>query len=153
MKKLIFAGLLCAMVCVCAPGAAGTVLNVDLPKETLTEREAADRHISTRPEGLKVTRQSVIPWDDAGERWSILVELENVSEEAVIIDDTWLIACRRKNRRAGMCLRSTARFGKRAERCSRADGWCSSRERMKSEHGFNIRRPMICPKKRCRPPG
>ena len=47
MKKLIFAGLLCAMVCVCAPGAAGTVLNVDLPKETLTEREAADRHIST----------------------------------------------------------------------------------------------------------
>lgn len=80
MKKLIFAGLLCAMVCVCAPGAAGTVLNVDLPKETLTEREAADRHISTRPEGLKVTRQSVIPWDDAGERWSILVELENVSE-------------------------------------------------------------------------
>lgn len=47
-------------------GAAGTVLNVDLPKETLTEREAADRHISTRPEGLKVTRQSVIPWDDAG---------------------------------------------------------------------------------------
>ena len=37
MKKLIFAGLLCAMVCVCAPGAAGTVLNVDLPKETLTE--------------------------------------------------------------------------------------------------------------------
>lgn len=93
MKKLIFAGLLCAMVCVCAPGAAGTVLNVDLPKETLTEREAADRHISTRPEGLKVTRQSVIPWDDAGERWSILVELENVSEEAIIIDDTWLIAC------------------------------------------------------------
>lgn len=66
MKKLIFAGLLCAMVCVCTPGAAGTVLNVDLPKETLTEREAADRHISTRPEGLKVTRQSVIPWDDAG---------------------------------------------------------------------------------------
>lgn len=93
MKKLIFAGLLCAMVCVCAPGAAGTVLNVDLPKETLTEREAADRHISTRPEGLKVTRQSVIPWDDAGEQWSILVEMENVSEEAVIIDDTWLIAC------------------------------------------------------------
>ena len=93
MKKLIFAGLLCAMVCVCAPGAAGTVLNVDLPKETLTEREAADRQISTRPEGLKVTRQSVIPWDDAGERWSILVELENVSEEAIIIDDTWLIAC------------------------------------------------------------
>lgn len=44
MKKLIFAGLLCAMVCVCAPVAAGTVLNVDLPKETLTEREAADRH-------------------------------------------------------------------------------------------------------------
>lgn len=74
-------------------GAAGTVLNVDLPKETLTEREAADRHISTRPEGLKVTRQSVIPWDDAGERWSILVELENVLEEAIIIDDTWLIAC------------------------------------------------------------
>ena len=93
MKKLVFAGLLCAMVCVCAPGAAGTVLNVDLPKETLTEWEAADRHISTRPEGLKVTRQSVIPWDDAGERWSILVELENVSESKIVLDETWLIAC------------------------------------------------------------
>ena len=155
MKKLIFAGLLCAMVCVCAPGAAGTVLNVDLPKETLTEREAADRHISTRPEGLKVTRQSVIPWDDAGERWSILVELENVSEEAVIIDDTWLIACNaQKEEQARWYVPAIdGAFWKTGERCSRADGWCSSRERMKSEHGFNIRRPVKRPKKRCRPPG
>lgn len=90
MKKLFFAGALCMMLCVCATGMAGTMFNVCLSKECLTEQEAANQ---TKPEGFKVTRQSVIPWDDAGERWSVLVELENVSEEAITIDDTWLIAC------------------------------------------------------------
>ena len=81
------------MLCVCATGMAGTMFNVCLSKECLTEQEAANQAIQTKPEGFKVTRQSVIPWDDAGERWSVLVELENVSEEAITIDDTWLIAC------------------------------------------------------------
>lgn len=93
MKKLFFAGALCMMLCVCATGMAGTMFNVCLSKECLTEQEAANQTIQTKPEGFKVTRQSVIPWDDAGERWSVLVELENVSEEAITIDDTWLIAC------------------------------------------------------------
>ena len=93
MKKLFFAGALCMMLCVCASGMAGTMFNVCLTKECLTEQEAANQAIQTKPEGFKVTRQSVIPWDDAGERWSVLVELENVSEEAITIDDTWLIAC------------------------------------------------------------
>ena len=93
MKKLFFAGALCMMLCVCASGMAGTMFNVCLSKECLTEQEAANQAIQTKPEGFKVTRQSVIPWDDAGDRWSVLVELENVSEEAITIDDTWLIAC------------------------------------------------------------
>ena len=93
MKKLFFAGTLCMMLCVCASGMAGTMFNVCLSKECLTEQEAANQAIQTKPKGFKVTRQSVIPWDDAGERWSVLVELENVSEEAITIDDTWLIAC------------------------------------------------------------
>lgn len=93
MKKLVFAGALCMMLCVCATGMAGTMFNVCLSKECLTEQEAANQAIQTKPEGFKVTRQSVIPWDDAGERWSVLVELENVSEKAITIDDTWLIAC------------------------------------------------------------
>ena len=93
MKKLFFAGALCMMLCVCATGMAGTMFNVCLSKECLTEQEAANQAIQTEPEGFKVTRQSVIPWNDAGERWSVLVELENVSEEAITIDDTWLIAC------------------------------------------------------------
>lgn len=93
MKKLFFAGALCMMLCVCASGMAGTMFNVCLSKECLTEQEAANQAIQTKPEGFKVTRQSVIPWDDAGERWSVLVELENVSDEAITIDDTWLIAC------------------------------------------------------------
>lgn len=92
MKKLFFAGALCMMLCVCATGMAGTMFNVCLSKECLTEQEAANQAIQTEPEGFKVTRQSVIPWNDAGERWSVLVELENVSEEAIVIDDTWLIA-------------------------------------------------------------
>ena len=93
MKKLFFAGALCMMLCVCATGMAGTMFNVCLSKECLTEQEAANQAIQTKPEGFKVMRQSVIPWDDAGERWSVLVELENVSEEAITIDNTWLIAC------------------------------------------------------------
>lgn len=93
MKKLFFAGALCMMLCVCATGMAGTTFNVCLSKECLTEQEAANQAIQTKPEGFKVTRQSVIPWNDTGERWSVLVELENVSEEAITIDDTWLIAC------------------------------------------------------------
>lgn len=93
MKKLFFAGALCMMLCVCATGMAGTMFNVCLSKECLTEQEAANQTIQTKPEGFKVTRQSVIPWNDAGERWSVLVELENVLEEAITIDDTWLIAC------------------------------------------------------------
>lgn len=93
MKKLFFAGALCVMLCVCATGMAGMMFNVCLSKECLTEQEAANQAIQTKPEGFKVTRQSVIPWNDAGERWSVLVELENVSEEAIVIDDTWLIAC------------------------------------------------------------
>lgn len=93
MKKLFFAGALCMMLCVCATGMAGMMFNVCLSKECLTEQEAANQAIQTKPEGFKVTRQSVIPWNDAGERWSVLVELENVSEEAIVIDDTWLIAC------------------------------------------------------------
>lgn len=93
MKKLFFAGALCMMLCVCASGMARTMFNVCLSKECLTEQEAANQAIQTKPKGFKVTRQSVIPWDDAGERWSVLVELENVSEEAITIDDTWLIAC------------------------------------------------------------
>ena len=93
MKKLFFAGALCMMLCVCASGMAGTMFNVCLSKECLTEQEAANQAIQTKPKGFKVTRQSVIPWDDAGERWAVLVELENVSEEAITIDDTWLIAC------------------------------------------------------------
>lgn len=97
MKKLFFAGALCMMLCVCASGMAGTMFNVYLSKECLTEQEAANQAIQTKPEGFKVTRQSVIPWDDAGERWSVLVELENVSEEAITIDDTWLIACNARN--------------------------------------------------------
>lgn len=92
MKKLFFAGALCMMLCVCASGMAGTMFNVCLSKECLTEQEAANQAIQTKPKGFKVTRQSVIPWDDAGERWSVLVELENVSEEAITIDYTWLIA-------------------------------------------------------------
>lgn len=93
MKKLFFAGALCVMLCVCATGMAGTMFNVCLSKECLTEQEAANQAIQTKPEGFRVTRQSVIPWNDAGERWSVLVELENVSEEAIVIDNTWLIAC------------------------------------------------------------
>ena len=133
MKKLFFAGALCMMLCVCATGMAGTMFNVCLSKECLTEQEAANQAIQTKPEGFKVTRQSVIPWDDAGERWSVLVELENVSEEAITIDDTWLIACNaREEELARWSVPAIdGAFWKTNRTVRRANGWCSLRERMK----------------------
>ena len=46
MKKLFWAGLLCAMVCADLPCKAGTLLDIDIPKVTLTEQEAEEQIIS-----------------------------------------------------------------------------------------------------------
>ena len=93
MKKLVFVWMLC--VCVgfgMAAQASGTFFNAYLPKAILSEEEAREK-IQMKPDMLKVVRQSVIPWDEEGTKWSVFVELENESDSKIVLDETWLIAC------------------------------------------------------------
>ena len=94
MKKLVFVWMLC--VCIgfgMTAQASGTLFNAYLPKAILSEEEAAQEKIQMKPDMLKVVRQSVIPWDEEGTKWSVFVELENESESKIVLDETWLIAC------------------------------------------------------------
>ena len=94
MKKLVFVWMLC--VCVgfgMAAQASGTFFNAYLPKAILSEEEAAQEKIQMKPDMLKVVRQSLIPWDKEGTKWSVFVELENESDSKIVLDETWLIAC------------------------------------------------------------
>lgn len=94
MKKLVFVWILC--VCVgfgMAAQASGTFFNAYLPKAILSEEEAAREKIQMKPDMLKVVRQSLIPWDEEGTKWSVFVELENESDSKIVLDETWLIAC------------------------------------------------------------
>lgn len=94
MKKLVFVWMLC--VCVgfgMAAQASGTFFNAYLPKAILSEEEAAREKIQMKPDMLKVVRQSLIPWDEEGTKWSVFVELENESDSKIVLDETWLIAC------------------------------------------------------------
>lgn len=94
MKKLVFVWMLC--VCVgfgMTAQASGTFFNAYLPKAILSEEEAAREKIQMKPDMLKVVRQSLIPWDEEGTKWSVFVELENESDSKIVLDETWLIAC------------------------------------------------------------
>ena len=94
MKKLVFVWMLC--VCIgfgMTAQASGTLFNAYLPKAILNEEEAACEKIQMKPDMLKVVRQSVIPWDDEGTKWSVFIEVENESESKIVLDETWLIAC------------------------------------------------------------
>ena len=94
MKKLVFVWMLC--VCIgfgMAAQASGTFFNAYLPKVILSEEEAAQEKIQMKPDMLKVVRQSLIPWDEEGTKWSVFVELENESDSKIVLDETWLIAC------------------------------------------------------------
>ena len=94
MKKLVFVWMLCACVGFgMAAQASGTFFNAYLPKAILSEEEAAREKIQMKPDMLKVVRQSVIPWDEEGTKWSVFVELENESDSKIVLDETWLIAC------------------------------------------------------------
>lgn len=75
--------------------ASGTLMNVYIPKETRSEQQAAEAAIGSKKGELLVTRQSVYTWDEEGEsRWAMFVELENTSQERIVIDETWLYTCR-----------------------------------------------------------
>ena len=94
MKKLVFVWILCACIGFgMTAQASGTLFNAYLPKAILSEEEAAQEKIQMKPDMLQVVRQSVIPWDDEGTKWSVFIEMENESESKIVLDETWLIAC------------------------------------------------------------
>lgn len=93
MKKIGFAWMVCMGLCIAASGKAGTLFQAEMPKQTLTEREEEFQNIYTKPEGFRITRQSALPWDDAETKWSILVELENISEDTIVLDENDLRVC------------------------------------------------------------
>lgn len=74
---------------------ASQKISIYIDKDALLAHEvtAADRNI--RPEGmLRVVRHSLWPWDEAGMKWSMFVEIENISDEKIVIDENRLIACK-----------------------------------------------------------
>ena len=95
MKKWIAAALL-LMLCVFAVSAnASQMLNIYMDKDALLAHNISAADIRIRPEGMvRVTRHSLWPWDEEGTKWSLFVEIENTSDETIVIDETWLVACK-----------------------------------------------------------
>ena len=94
-KHLAGLALLVLLAGLCVPALAGnTLMNVYIEKETLNEEEAARKAICSKNGELRVTRQSVYPWDEEGTRWSVFVELENTSDGPIVMDETWLYTCK-----------------------------------------------------------
>ena len=83
MKKLVFVWMLCACIGFgMTAQASGTLFNAYLPKAILSEEEAAQEKIQMKPDMLKVVRQSVIPWDDEGTKWSVFISKWKTSRKA-----------------------------------------------------------------------
>lgn len=96
MKKIFACMLLTAMLCTMAFSAlASQMLNIYLDKDALLAHDISAGDIRIRPEGMvRVTRHSLWPWDEEGTSWSMFVEIENTSNEKIVVDEDWLIACR-----------------------------------------------------------
>lgn len=96
MRKGIALILLAALMIAMAVSAqASQKLNIYIDKDAFLAHDISAADIRVRPEGMvRVTRHSLWPWDEAGTKWSMFVELENTSQERIVIDEDWLVACR-----------------------------------------------------------
>lgn len=96
MKKAAIGVLLFMLLCACAFSAqAAQKLNIYIDKEAILAHDISAADIRIRPEGMvRVTRHSLWPWNQAGEKWSMFVEIENISNEKIVVDEDWLIACK-----------------------------------------------------------
>lgn len=96
MKKIFGGMLLAILLCMIMFSAqASQMLNVYINKDALLAHDISAADIRIRPEGMvRVTRHSLWPWDESGEKWSLFVEIENTSEEKIVIDENWLVACK-----------------------------------------------------------
>lgn len=91
-RILAFAALMIAMA---VSAQASQKLNIYIDKDAALAHDVSAADIRIRPEGMvRVTRHSLWPWDEAGTKWSMFVEIENTSDEKIVIDEDWLIACK-----------------------------------------------------------
>ena len=83
------------MLTMAASAQASQRLNIYIDKDAFLAHDISAADIRIRPEGMvRVMRHSLWPWDEAGTKWSMFVEIENTSDERIVIDEDWLIACR-----------------------------------------------------------
>lgn len=96
MKKTLALLLLAVLLCAAAVSAqASRKLNIYIDKDAMLSHDISAADIRVRPEGMvRVIRHSLWPWDEEGTQWSMFVEIENTSQERIVIDEDWLIACK-----------------------------------------------------------
>lgn len=96
MRKAIGCVLLAMLLCIVAISAqASQMINIYIDKDALLAHDISAQDIRIRPEGMvRVTRHSLWPWDEEKEQWSLFVEIENTSNEKIVIDENWLVACK-----------------------------------------------------------
>lgn len=96
MKKTLALLLLAVLLCAAAVSAqASRKLNIYIDKDAMLSHDISAADIRVRPEGMvRVIRHSLWPWDEEGTQWSMFVEIENTSQERIVIDEDWLVACR-----------------------------------------------------------
>lgn len=92
MVCILLAALLSAIIC---SAQAAEKLNVYIEKNAILAHDISAADIRIRPEGMvQVTRHSLWPWDEDGTKWSMFVEIENISDRKIILDESYLIACK-----------------------------------------------------------
>ncbi|MGN0776313.1 MAG: hypothetical protein ACI4MM_06505 [Candidatus Ventricola sp.] len=96
MKRFVrILALALLMVAMTASAQASQKLNIYIDKDAILAHDVSAADIRIRPEGMvHVTRHSLWPWDEEGSKWSMFVEMENISAERIVIDEDWLIACK-----------------------------------------------------------
>lgn len=95
MRRLIAAFALLLLLSVSSSALAGEMLNVYLNKADMLAHKIPSSDIRIRPEeAVRIIRHSLWPWDESGSAFSLFVELENTSNEKLVIDEDWLIACK-----------------------------------------------------------
>ena len=96
MKRCLVAFLMLILLCAVPFSArAAQKISIYIDKEAILAHEIPAADMDIRPqEKVRVVRHSLWPWDEAAAKWSMFVEIENVSDEKIVIDENRLIACK-----------------------------------------------------------
>ena len=96
MKKVTAIMVMTMLFCMATISAlAAKKISIYIDKQAILAHEVSAADVYVRPEEMvRVVRHSLWPWDDEGTRWSMFVEIENVSDNKIVLDENWLIACK-----------------------------------------------------------